>query len=205
MSIDFATTMETEFEGQTFKSIVQSKATIRGKTFTDCTFTRCSFVEAIFDGCKFRSCAFNDCDLSLVRVPDSVFAVTFTDSKVIGVNWTQAHWSKNGIQYIHFTKCAVNYSNFLGLSLKKMQLFHCIAHDVDFAEADLTKADCRHTDFAESRFFHTNLTEADMRGATNYTISPLMNTIKKAKFSLPEAIQLLKGLEIQLFDSSASE
>jgi fluoroquinolone resistance protein len=74
---------------------------------------------------------------------------------------------------------------------------------VDFAEADLTLANCTFTDFTNSRFQHTNLTQADFTGATNYTIAPNLNTLKKTKFSLPEAMALLYGLDIVLTEYQA--
>lgn len=43
-----------------------------------------------------------------------------------------------------------------------------------------------------------NLTKADLRQAKNYSIRPDSNKIKKAKFSLPEAMLLLYGLDIEL-------
>ena len=68
----------------------------------------------------------------------------------------------------------------------------------DFAEADLSLASCTGTDFADSRFLHTDLTEADFVGARNYAISPSLNVLKKTSFSLPEAVSLLYGLDIVL-------
>jgi fluoroquinolone resistance protein len=81
----------------------------------------------------------------------------------------------------------------------------CIAREVSFEEADLTKADCRGTDFSGSRFNHTNLTEADFTGALNYAISPSDNTLKKTRFSLPEAMSLLHALDIVLIDEFGEE
>jgi uncharacterized protein YjbI with pentapeptide repeats len=82
-----------------------------------------------------------------------------------------------------------------------MTLTRCTARDVDFAEANLTGANCSHTDFAESRFFHTNMTDADFRHATNYAIPANLNTLKKTKFSMPEALTLLYSLDIILSES----
>ena len=52
----------------------------------------------------------------------------------------------------------------------------------------------------DSRFNHTNLTEADFSDATHYNISAVDNTLKKTRFSLPEAISLLYSLDIILKD-----
>jgi hypothetical protein len=42
------------------------------------------------------------------------------------------------------------------------------------------------------------LTQADFTGATNYAIAASLNTLKKTKFSLPEAMSLLYSLDIIL-------
>ena len=52
---------------------------------------------------------------------------------------------------------------------------------------------------------HANLTEADFTGAKNYAIAPGMNTLKKTKFSLPEAMSLLYNLDIKLTEYDDEE
>jgi fluoroquinolone resistance protein len=101
---------------------------------------------------------------------------------------------------VDFINCTLNYSTFTGLKLPKAQFTHCVARDVDFADADLSGANCTETDFSDSRFLHTNLTEADFTGATHYSIAVNLNTVKKAKFSLPEAMSLLYSLDIILVE-----
>ncbi len=191
------------YEAQTFKDGEYPEAELRSKEFNDCTFIRCTFTEASFQGCIFRNCKFKDCDLSLIHVKDSIFAGTkFEDCKIVGVNWAEARWTQIGLLdgSIHFSGCAINYSTFIGVNLKKATLTKCSAHDVDFSESNLTGVNCSYTDFMESRFSQTNLTEADFTHATNYTINIQQNKIKGAKFSLPEAMALLYSLEIILVE-----
>ncbi len=106
---------------------------------------------------------------------------------------------------VDFKKCVLNHSTFMGLNLRNACLAGCIAHEVSFEEADLTHANCTDTDFTGSRFLHTDLTGADFTGATGYAISPSLNTLKKTKFSLPEAMSLLHGLDIILTDPPPTE
>ena len=191
-----------EFIDQTFKRVTFRSKVIEHKTFDHCTFTHCSFSETHFDYCTFRDCTFTDCDLRLIHVQGSRFSqVTFEKCEVTYVNWTEGSWSKTGmLNLIRFNECNVSYCTFIGLTLKKMSVVKCIAHDVDFSEADLTSAVFKSTDLAESRFLNTNLTEADFTNATNYAISPLVNKVRNAKFSLPQALGLLAALEIKLVD-----
>src|SRR5579863_8093447 len=107
----------------------------------------------------FRECAFTDCTLRLMRIPGSRFVtVKFEKCDVTYVNWTDGLWPKIGVgDGLAFVDCNLSYSTFIGLALKKLVLRKCEAHDVDFSEADLTQAVCVETDFAVSRFLHTNL------------------------------------------------
>lgn len=49
-----------------------------------------------------------------------------------------------------------------------------------------------------SLFGNTNLIKADFTNSTNYTINLLENKIQGAKFSLPDAISLLHGMNIEI-------
>ncbi len=194
-----------EYNGQEWKSLVLRSAQVRGRTFDSCTFVKCSFRETAFVECKFRGCTFRGCDLGMVNLKGSDFnAVRFENCQLIGVNWTETTWEKGWIlKPADFERCALNHSSFLGLDLKRVSLVRCTAQNVDFAEANLNGCNCTGTDFLESRFLHTDLTEADFSGARNYAISPALNTLKKTKFSLPEAMALLYGLDIVLTESES--
>jgi len=192
----------TYYTDQVFKEVHLEQAHLVSNEFHDCTFDRCSFVEATFQGCRFVNCVFQHCDLSLVQVPDCSFAATrFESSKVIGVNWTKAHWPATRLwDSIDFFKCAISHSTFIGLNLRRIQIQDCVAMDVDFRESDLSQADFAGTDLSDSLFLATDLTEADLSRACNYWIDPSQNAVKKAEFSLPEAMSLLYSLDIVLVE-----
>ncbi|MGD9047345.1 MAG: pentapeptide repeat-containing protein [Anaerolineae bacterium] len=189
-----------EYEDQSFAGLVLQKGEVRAKEFYGCLFSGCSFLETAFVGCRFMDCVFKECDLSLCRVVECSFTNTrFQASQVIGVNWTEASWPKRGLlASIEFADCAISHSTFIGLSLRGIEMSGCVARDVDFAEADLCQANCTQTDFVDSRFLHTDLTEADFRGARNYAIDANLNVLKRTQFSLPEAMSLLYSLDIIL-------
>jgi uncharacterized protein YjbI with pentapeptide repeats len=138
----------------------------------------------------------------LLRVEQSTFRnTTFKDSKVIGVDWTMASWSKFiSFSPVNFYECVIDFSTFIGLSLVKISFKECGVKDVDFSGADLTEADFSKAVLSKSQFRNTNLTQANFEDATDYTIDVTVNMVSKAKFSLPEAISLLRGLEIKLVD-----
>jgi uncharacterized protein YjbI with pentapeptide repeats len=74
----------------------------------------------------------------------------------------------------------------------------CEVHNSDFEKANLSKAILTSSDFLNSTFSNTNLSLADLTDAKNYRIDPNNNNIRKAKFSLPEAITLLDSWNIEI-------
>jgi len=188
------------YADQVFKEVHLERGQLISSEFYDCVFIRCLFVESVLHNCRFVNCAFQQCDLSLVQVPESTFSSTrFENSKVIGVDWTQADWPTTGLgNPVGFFKSVISHSTFIGLSLRGIQIRDCVAVDVDFREADLSQADFAGTDLSKSMFGNTNLTEADLSRARNYHIDPGQNVLGQAKFSLPEAMSLLYSMDIVL-------
>ncbi len=183
---------------QQYAEEIFSKRTVGGehiakKTFEKCTFEKCRFLECVFTGCKFVDCTFKHSMVSAVKFVDCSFLETsFSDSKVIGVDWTKAAH----LRALSFSTCDITLSNFSFLKLPSFVLTDCIAKEVSFLEADCTKANMEGTDFEGCIFSNTNLTSANFKRAFNYSIDFKNNTIKKATFSLPEAAALLRGLDI---------
>jgi fluoroquinolone resistance protein len=191
-----------EYEGAIFKNVKLESSQISNKEFYECTFITCSFRETTFKACKFIDCTFQNSDLSLASFSGTSFQKTsFERSKVIGVNWTIAAWSRfQSESPIRFHECVIDFSAFIGLKLRKISVTKCSAQEVEFSDADLTNANFSGTDLAKSRFRKTNLTRANFEDATNYSIDVTNNTITKARFSLPEALSLLNGLDIVLVE-----
>lgn|GEM_PF-34354 len=191
---------QTQYNDQTFKGLQLKGVQLVSAEFYECTFTDCAFIETVFQNCRLNHCTFQGCDLSLLQVPDCRFSATrFEDCKLLSVNWTEANWSTASLgDPLSFVKCILSHSTFIGLELKGIRVVECIARDVDFREAVLTQADFSGSELSESLFSQTNLTGADLSTARNYHIAPQQNTLKGAKFSLPEAMSLLYNLDIDL-------
>lgn len=193
-------------DGQQYERVTFTAEAMPGQTFTRadfiaCHFDRCIFTECAFSHCSFTDCRLTGCDLSLAHVPGSRFTDTrFQACKLLGVDWTKAGDAVISKLFlsVHFDDCLLNYATFFGLTLRRGRFAGCIAREVDFREADLTETICMATDFTGSKFHHTNLTKADFRHATGYTINPATNTVTKARFSLPEAVSLLSGFDISI-------
>ena len=197
-----------EFCDLEFKKLEGKDTHIHGKLFNGCTFLKCNFNGAAFQNCRFRDCTFKSCDLSLVNLKGCSFANTnFEDSLLIGIDWTLTSWGTGKFYFkqVDFSGCVLNYSSFMGLNLKKTVMRKCIAHEVGFQDCDLTQADLTFCDLKDSRFAHTNLADADLRGARDYQIDPTQNTLKKTRFSMPEVMSLLYCLDIEIADIATEE
>lgn len=191
---------DSEFYEQNFSSFNCPSIIIEDKLFEGCRFIRANFSESQFIRCKFVECEFNNCNLSAVQFKDSSFNdIIFFESKVTGVNWTMLNWPHIRLSSpFQFYNCIISHSSFYSLELQELVIEGCIAHDVDFREADLRRANFKLTDFEKSQFVHTKLYAADFTEAHSYSIDPTQNDIRKAKFSLPDAIHLLDGFDIQI-------
>jgi fluoroquinolone resistance protein len=187
---------------QIFRDMRLDHEEIVSSEFHDCVFVGGSFVESVFRRCRFVTCVFRECDLSLVRVPQSTFTgVRFEECKLVGVNWTEACWPTARLgRPLSFSKCSISHSTFLGLRLQGIEIRDCVAQDVDLREADLSGAEFGLTDLSGSLFGGTDLSRADLSRAINYLIDPGKNVLTQARFSLPEALSLLHGMDIVLVE-----
>jgi fluoroquinolone resistance protein len=184
---------DAEYHEQEFDSIDLKKIVVSQSEFQNCDFNRCDLSQSVFTDCRFDNCTFQACDLSLAKFKDvHLRNSTFTGSKLVGIDWTGVAKTFSA----DFSDCVLNLSNFSAMNLKKRKIVNCIAHEVSFAESNMTESDCKLTDFAGSVFSKTNLTKADFTDARNYTIDVRANTTTKMKLSLPEALSLLETLGI---------
>lgn len=180
-----------------FDSVVYEEQHVRYRMFDSCTFTKSNLKGCLFEHCKFENCTFDDCDLSLVKFRNTSFnRVTIKNSKAIGILW----YTVNDPLDLYFENAKINFSSFWKKNLKKIRFMNCMAEEVDFSECNLVQADFTGTDLMNAKFFQTDLSQANFVGAANYLIDPQVNKLKKAKFSLPEALSFLSVLGITIVE-----
>jgi uncharacterized protein YjbI with pentapeptide repeats len=194
----------TSYFDQSFVELNLNGLQIQSSQFENCIFNHCFFVDAEFNTCRFVNCEFIHCDLSLVRVPESVFiSIRFENSKVIGINWTQADWEAAVLgKPLRFVNSALNHSTFIGVKLIDTHFLNCSVVNVDFRETNLSGTDFSGSDLDGSLFTNTNLKGADLSQGRNYAIDPGTNNLQGAKFSLPEAMSLLYNMDIELTNAA---
>jgi uncharacterized protein YjbI with pentapeptide repeats len=97
-----------------------------------------------------------------------------------------------------FTNCILDHSSFFRTNIRTTVFDNTRLHEVDFSECDLTGAVFNECDLTGAVFDCTNLEKADLHSASNYSIDPEKNSIKKAQFSQSGLSGLLGKYDIQV-------
>ncbi len=186
---------ETEHFRKAFEYIDYQDKKVTGKEFIECKFIGCTLSKAKFENCYFEDCEFLECDLYMLDVKASSFRnVQFNSCKMLAVNW---HEAADPTQ-ISFSACVISYSTFLKQNLKKCKIVDCVAKEMTCIETNFEEANFSNTDLEGTLFEKTNLKKANFEGAKNYFINLENNHVKKAIFSMPEAMTLLTNYDIVL-------
>jgi fluoroquinolone resistance protein len=184
---------KTAYYQERFTALVLSGEDVESIRFEECTFDECRFVDFKFEKCLFIDCDFKGSVLSAIDPIGSRFLRPgFSQCKVIGFDWAKT----TKLQDLSFTECQIDYSNFSSLQLPRVRMVRCSAKEVRFNETSAVDGVFTETDFQGSTFFKSDLSRSDFRRAKNYSIDLNNNVIKGARFSLPEALSLLYGLDI---------
>lgn len=181
---------------QTIKSENFSKKSLENHVFQSCTFISCDFTESILRNTKFYACVFTNCNLSLPKLDNCRLQdVQFIDCKIVGADFFKC---EKTFFSPSFKKCSIQYCNFSDLNMKNISFKESKIHETHFNNTILSGANFTDTDLLGTIFHNCDLSKADFSTAVKYSIDPLTNKIKKARFSLPEAIELLRGLDITI-------
>lgn len=183
-------------EEKIFKSENFSKKSLEGHVFNSCSFMNCDFSESILRNAKFSTCVFTNCNLSLPKLDACRFQdVQFIDCKIVGAEFFKCD---RAFLSLSFKKCLLSYCNFSDLNMKNTHFNGSKIQEAHFTNTVLTGADFADTDLSGTLFHNCDLCKADFSTAVRYSIDPQTNKVKKAKFSLPEAISLLRGFDITI-------
>ena len=163
--------------------------------FDSCTFIKCDFSKSVFYNCKFTECTFINCDLSLATLKACTFNdVFFDNSKLIGISWSTCQEPFD----VKFDSCNISQNSFHLLDLRQMKFINSLINDTGFEECNLEKALFDKCNLEQTVFISNNLQKANFETSKNYLIDPNQNDIKKAEFSLPEALSFLSLLPIKI-------
>lgn len=181
-----------------FKALDAKGLELADAEFDACVFKDCSFAGASLRRARFTNCRFENCDFTAAKLTGSrLRTASFKDCRAGGTNWAAA----TALDDLSFVHCLLDHGAFAGAKLPRLRLDDCRLREADFSEADLRSSVFSVCDLRGARFFGADLSGADLRGSFSYEIDAFRTKIKKARFSLPEAVSLLRGLDVILEDS----
>jgi fluoroquinolone resistance protein len=164
--------------------------------FSRCTFNGCDFSGLKLSATRFEACTFTDGNLSNTVVDHTRFdGVSFVGCKLVGLNFG----SSDPLTFaVSLERCLLRYVNFSQLRWRKAVVRDCDAFDSDFRGAKLVGADFTRTRFRACRFSGADLASADFSHAEGYDLDLRTENLKKAVFTLPEALNLLAPFDLDV-------
>ncbi len=179
------------YESTSSKEILFNNGEFEKCTFKNCDFSACDLSEILFIDCEIIGC-----DLTLAKLVKTGFQnVSFSKSKMLGLLFYNSN--EFGLSFT-FDDCLLNHSSFYKMKIKKTLFKNTQLLETDFTECDLTNSIFSNCDLTKAIFENTILEKSDFRTSFNYTIDPEKNRIRKAKFSLPQAVRLLSKYNIEI-------
>lgn len=173
-----------------------TEADLAGTSFSNCVFTGCDFSGLRLTATRFEDCRFADANLSNTIVDHTRFdGAVFERCKLVGLNFGL---SDSLTFTLSLTQCLLRYVNFSQLRWKNAVLTDCDAFDSDFGGARLERADLTRTRFRACRFTGADLSGADFSHATGYDLDVRTEKLAKAKFTLPEVLNLLGPFGVEI-------
>ena len=185
-----------EHDQATFDRIRFTDPDVQGTSFSRCEFKECDFSALTLSNTRFEACRFVDCNLSNTVVDHTRFdGAVFEGCKLVGLNFGS---SDPLVFELALRRCVLRYVNFSQLRWKNAVVADCEVLDSDFRGAKLTGGDFTRTRFRACRFHSADLTKADFSHAEGYDLDVRTETLKKAVFTLPEALNLLAPFDLDL-------
>lgn len=177
------------------KNITQQDLPLKGE-YDQCSFHDCNFSEHSLSDLRFTDCVFNCCNLSMTKTDNTAFRdVSFKECKMLGIQFDTCNTL--GLAFT-FDNCQLSHSSFYKLKIKKTIFKNCQLNETDFAESDLTEAVFENCDLYRAIFDQSILEKADFRTSRNFTIDPVTNRIRKARFSVDGLSGLLEKFGIEI-------
>jgi fluoroquinolone resistance protein len=191
-----ATSVEGLLAGDSFEDLVFTGLDLRGadlgrKEFTGCRFVDCKAQETLWRGARLDDCRFERCDMTRMQPRGMlVHDVSFTDSKLMGVEWADL----GQFPRLGFNNCVLEFASFVELSLRKAEFRGCRMGEANFLDADLREADFAGSELRGSIFRGCKLGKTDFSAATGVYFDPAENESRGAIVPIETAALLAMKL-----------
>jgi uncharacterized protein YjbI with pentapeptide repeats len=177
-----------------FIDIDYSGKKLSGREFEGCTFIRTDFSNSTVRDSFFTDCVFEHCNFSMTKLDNSSMAgASFVNCKLTGVDFSATSEFNFSVS---FNNSVLDYASFSRKKMIKTIFTECRITGASFAEADLTGSKFVSCDLTQAVFNRTILNAVDFTTATNFSIDPEINRMKKARFSLYGLPGLVEKYEV---------
>ncbi len=198
-----------EYIGEVFSRAEYVGKELSGAIFEDCLFENCKIQDLTLQSCRFTGCRFSGCRISELH-PKGVEAMDnrFEDCSLLGIDWAElVDAKKREMGFLPFEailNSALRHCVFFGMDLKKQDFSGCDFTGSYFEDCCLLEANFQNALLKGTVFSHNDMRKADFRGAAEYLFSLENNRAAKARFSLPEAVNLLLAMGIVIGDEETT-
>lgn len=191
---------ETLYECETFENLRLEQKRIQNYVFFECTFINCIFDECTLTGCSFTDCRFLHCSIISLRTEHSQMKYSeFVTCNLIGIHWKKLLPVRSIAEPVRQLKnCVLKYNSFIDMSLGKFDFSGNTIQESVFDHCKLTESCFDSCGLTATQFTRCDMRKADFRNAAGYQIELSSNQLKEARFSFPEVIHLLNGLDIKI-------
>lgn len=184
---------KTHFD-KSFQNIDSAGKSISGRSFENCRFFGCNFSAAQLSNNDFIDCHFENCDLTMAVIENTgLKTIAFINCKLMGIDFSK---SKDFLFAVRFESCLMDFVSFIRKKMPKTHFLRCQIKEANFTDCDLSSANFAESTLERTIFQNTNLSKADFRQATQFSIDPQHNKLKKARFSTHGLIGLLDQYDI---------
>lgn len=190
-----------EYCGETFSKLDRAGEGLSSRLFEDCLFTGCRLEGALVENCQFSGCRFEGCKITAPKFrATQMLSCDFADCALSGVDWSALlDERKREMGFLPFDSlsgCSLRHCVFFGLDLKSFNFSRTDLSGSVFDGCHLEGASFQECRLGGASFAQNDLSGADFRGAEEYFFSLESNRVKGARFSLPEAVNLLSALGV---------
>ena len=152
------------FEQVIFKNVI----------FQDVSFKNIELTDVIFDHCDLSNTDFRN---------GSIHRVEFIDSKILGLNLSDA-----SLGNVFLQSCNANLISFGYSKLKQVLFDSCSLRNADYYEANFTKVAFKECDINEASFERTPLKGIDLRSCTFDRLNVSINDLAGCEVTSNQAI-----------------
>ena len=193
--------MKKEYEDKEFKNLKLKNETLEKLSFINCSFVNCTFEDCKLIRTSFSDSSFYKCVISNIKTPGNshIEDTEITECQLTGIYWNELLPDfKFADPISRLENCYLKYNTFSDMIFKKFSFSGNTFSNSMFAKCQLTECLFNQCKLEETEFLESNLQKADFRNATEYKIDIMTCNLKGARFSFPEAINLLNVLKVKI-------